>query len=195
MFDIFDREETKNFYTTNFKNNVFLLIFCSGILGEINNFYGLFKSFDILLHFLSSILFACVGLSLIYKLDNKTEIFNFSPLFTIIFTFCFSMLIGVMWEIFEYGMDSAFNLDMQKDKYVYNINSVKLDPEIDNNIVNIDNINHTIVYDKNNNKLLNLNGYLDIGLHDTMKDLIVNFIGALIFSILGYLYILNKEKI
>ena len=37
-------------------------------------------------------------------------------------------------------------------------------------------------------------GYLDIGIMDTMKDLFVNFIGALTFSIFGYLYSRNDYR-
>lgn len=37
-------------------------------------------------------------------------------------------------------------------------------------------------------------GNLDIGLRDTMKDLIVNFIGAIVFSIIGLLYIKNRDE-
>ena len=37
-------------------------------------------------------------------------------------------------------------------------------------------------------------GYLDIGLIDTMKDLLVNFIGAVTFSVIGALYIMGRGK-
>ena len=37
-------------------------------------------------------------------------------------------------------------------------------------------------------------GYLDIGIIDTMKDLLVNFVGAVVFSILGFLYIKNRDN-
>lgn len=37
-------------------------------------------------------------------------------------------------------------------------------------------------------------GYLDVGLHDTMKDLIVNFIGAVVLSVLSYFYIKQRDK-
>lgn len=40
----------------------------------------------------------------------------------------------------------------------------------------------------------NLGGYLDIGIVDTMKDLIVNFIGAIVFSVIGILYLRNRGK-
>jgi len=33
-----------------------------------------------------------------------------------------------------------------------------------------------------------VSGYLDIGLYDTMKDMFVNFIGAVVFSIFGFFY-------
>ena len=41
---------------------------------------------------------------------------------------------------------------------------------------------------------LGLGGYLDIGLHDTMKDLMVNFVGAVVFSIIGFFYVKQKGK-
>ena len=82
---------------------------------------------------------------------------------------------------------------MQKDEYIDEINTVTLDPMQSNKVITINDINYTIIYDKNNNQLVKLNGYLDIGLNDTMKDLIVNFIGAVIFNIFGYLYLKNRD--
>lgn len=173
---------------------IFIFIFSAEILGEINNFYGTFHNFDDILHTINGFLAASIGFSLIYLLNENSETFKLSPIFVSLVAFCFSMTIGIAWEFFEYGMDNFFGLDMQKDEYVYKINTVTIDPEQSNSVVNIDHIDHTVIYDKNNNEIVNLNGYLDIGLHDTMKDLIVNFIGALVFSIFGYLYIINQEK-
>ena len=45
-----------------------------------------------------------------------------------------------------------------------------------------------------NGESLGLGGYLDIGLLDTMKDLFVNFIGAVVFSIIGYFYVKSRGK-
>ena len=93
------------------------------------------------------------------------------------------MTVGVVWEFFEYTADNLFNTDMQKDTIVNKISSVNLknsnafDPEI------IKDINKTTIYYGNDTITLP-DGYLDIGLIDTMEDLIVNFIGALFFSIL-----------
>ena len=173
---------------------IYIFIFSAEILGEINNFYGTFSNFDNLLHTLNGFLAASIGFSLIYLLNENIDSFKLSPLFVSIVSFCFSMTIGVCWEFFEYGMDNIFRLDMQKDEIVYNINTVTLDPEKNNNVVKINDIEYTILYDKSNKELVKLDGYLDIGLNDTMKDLIVNFFGALVFSIFGYLYILNKDK-
>ena len=44
------------------------------------------------------------------------------------------------------------------------------------------------------NPALGLGGYLDIGLIDTMEDLVVNFIGAVVFSVFGFLYVKNRGK-
>ena len=64
-----------------------------------------------------------------------------------------------------------------------------------NDSVIIDNINKTEIYSNNNKKVTTIeNGYLDLGIIDTMKDLIVNFIGALVFSILGFLYIKDRDE-
>lgn len=173
---------------------ILLFIFLAEILGEINNFYGLFHNFDEILHTLNGFLAASVGFSLVYLLNENIESFHLSPFFVALVAFCFSMTIGVAWEFFEYEMDKTFNLDMQKDEYVYKIRTVMLDEKQDNNVVAIDDIAKTVLYDSNNQELMTIDGYLDIGLHDTMNDLIVNFIGALIYSIFGYLYIMNSKK-
>lgn len=113
-----------------------------------------------------------------------------SPLFVAIVAFCFSMTIGVVWEFFEFSMDQMFHLDMQKDTVIHQIHSVMLDPTRSNVAVHIRGINDAVVKGES----LGIGGYLDIGLIDTMKDLIVNFIGAVVFSIIGYFYIKNRGK-
>ena len=104
------------------------------------------------------------------------------------------MTIGVAWEFFEYGMDKIVNFDMQKDEYISKINTVTLDEKKSNNVVTIDGIDYTVMYDKDNNELARIDNYLDIGLNDTIKDLIVNFIGALIFNVFGFIYLKNRDN-
>ena len=88
------------------------------------------------------------------------------------------------------GMDRLFHMDMQKDTIVHTISSVMLDPTNKNIPITIDKITSVAV----NGKDLGFDGYLDIGLYDTMEDLLVNFIGALTFSIFGYFYIKRRGK-
>lgn len=173
---------------------ILVFIFSAEILGEINNFYGMFHNFDDILHTINGFLAASVGFSLIYLLNENTDKLKLSPFFVSLVAFCFSMTIGVAWEFFEYGMDRYFGLDMQKDEYVERIKTVTLDPEQKNQVVTFDNIKYTVIYNENDQPLTTIEGYLDIGLNDTMKDLIVNFIGATVFSALGYLYIVNRNR-
>lgn len=166
-------------------------IFAAEILGEICNFYSIFPFWDTVLHTLNGFLTAAIGLSLVQLLNKSDKLlFQLSPLFTSIVAFCFSMTIGVIWEFFEFGMDQFFNLDMQKDTVINAISSVALNPSGENIPVIMENINEVTV----SGNALGLGGYLDIGLIDTMQDLLVNFIGALIFSILGFFYVKNKNK-
>ena len=84
---------------------------------------------------------------------------------------------------------------MQKDRIITTVNSVKLNEQGLNEAVHIRDIDHTILYDEDGNELQVINGgYLDIGIIDTMKDLFVNLIGAVVFSTMGYLYLTNKDK-
>lgn len=173
---------------------IYLFIFGAEILGEIQNFYGVFKHWDTMLHTLNGFLSAAIGFSLIDIL-NRTERFHIkmTPLFVALVAFCFSMTIGVLWEFFEFGTDRYFNTDMQKDRIVEKISSVELNKKNKNDPIIIEDINKTVIYSKD--KITTVEGgYLDIGITDTMKDLIVNFIGALVFSILGFLYIKDRDE-
>lgn len=177
---------------------VFLFIFSAEILGEIQNFYGIFPYWDTILHTLNGFLAAGIGFALIDLLNKHSSSVKLSPLFVAIVSFCFSMTVGVCWEFFEFGCDQFIKVDMQKDRIVQNFSSVILDPNKSNTPISIDNIEYTIIYSKDqNNEIIETKingGYLDIGIIDTMKDLLVNFVGAITFSTLGYFYILNRDK-
>ena len=156
---------------------VLLFIFAAEILGELGDFYVKFTFWDTMLHTLNGF---------------RSERFDvhLSPVFVALVSFCFSMTIGVLWEFFEFGMDCIFLTDMQKDTVVNVISSVSLNPDGVNKAVIIRDITDTAV----NGQSLGLGGYLDIGLIDTMKDLLVNFIGAVVFSIFGYFYTKHEGK-
>lgn len=174
---------------------ILLFIFSAEILGEIQNFYGIFPFWDTMLHTINGFLAAAVGFSLINLLNKNSEKFNLSPVYLCLVAFCFSMTIGVLWEFFEFASDKVLSIDMQKDRVVDKISSVELDPEKNNNPIVIKDIGYTIIYNNEGKELAKIsNGYLDIGINDTMKDLIVNFIGAVVFSSLGYFYLISNGK-
>ena len=175
---------------------IMLFIFAAEILGEIQAYYITFPYWDTMLHTINGFLCAAIGFALVDIL-NRSERFSIqlSPLFLAITAFCFSMTIGVLWEFFECIMDQFFFLDMQKDTVVNTISSVMLDPKGGNHPTAIRNITDVIVVTADGTQhALGLGGYLDIGILDTMKDLFVNFIGAVVFSIIGYFYVKSRGK-
>ena len=170
---------------------ILCFIFAAEILGEVNAFYVVVPNWDTMLHTLNGFLAAAVGFSMVILLnDDERLTFHLSPFFLALVAFCFSMTIGVLWEFFEFGMDAAFGLDMQKDTVVTSISSTLLDPTGSQRPERIDGIQTVEV----NGQELGLGGYLDIGLLDTMSDLFVNFIGALAFSVIGYRYLKSKGE-
>ena len=175
---------------------ILCFIFAAEILGEISSFYINVPHWDTMLHTINGFLCAAVGFALV-DLFNRDERFTFklSPLFLAVVAFCFSMTIGVLWEFFEFSADHFFATDMQKDTIVRQINTVELDETRTNKVVKIKNIDDVIiVHTDGSEESLGLGGYLDIGIIDTMKDLFVNFIGAVVFSILGFIYVKTRGK-
>ena len=170
---------------------VLLFVFAAQILGEIQCYYIKYPMWDTMLHTVNGFIFAAVGFALVDVLNQNEKIkFTLRPVYMAIVAFCFSMTVGVLWEFFEYFADCFLHTDMQKDRIVSHITSVMLDPSNSNTPVTIDGITDVLV----NGQYLGLGGYLDIGLHDTMKDLFVNFIGAVVFSIIGYIYVKNRGR-
>lgn len=176
---------------------ILLFIFAAEILGEISAYYVQFPYWDTMLHTLNGFLCAAIGFSLLDVLNrNERLTFSLSPVYLAVVAFCFSMTIGVLWEFFECLMDQLFMLDMQKDTIVHSIGSVMLDPTPGGNapIVIKDITDVIVVTADGTQQALGLGGYLDIGILDTMKDLFVNFIGALVFSFIGFFYVKNRGK-
>lgn len=174
---------------TTLKIIILMFIFSAEILGEIQSFYIMIPAWDTILHTLNGFLAAAIGFSLVDILNNEKRLqFKMSPLFMALVAFCFSMTIGVLWEFFEFGMDHFIGTDMQKDTIVQSITSVALDPTNSNRPITINGIQDVII----NGESLGLGGYLDIGLIDTMEDLFVNFVGAVVFSIFGYFYVKKR---
>lgn len=165
---------------------ILLFIFAAEILGEIGEYYIIFPNWDTILHTMNGFLMAAIGFSLVDILNRDERIkFELSPVFMAIVAFCFSMTVGVLWEFFEFAMDRVVGFDMQKDTIIHSFSSVMFDPKGGNKAIMLKDINDVIV----NGQSLGLGGYLDIGLFDTMFDLFVNFVGAVVFCVIGFFFI------
>ncbi len=170
---------------------ILLFIFSAEILGEIGYFYVRVPHWDTLLHTVNGFICGAVGFALVDLLNkNKNIKFSLSPIFVSVVAFCFSMTIGVLWEFLEFGCDMLLHTDMQKDFIVNELYSVALDATKTNRTVHFGNITELSL----NGQVIPVKGYIDIGLLDTMKDLLVNFVGAVVFSIIGFFYIKNRGK-
>ena len=170
---------------------ILIFIFAAEILGELKSYFITYPHWDSMLHTTTGFISAAFGFAMVDLLNrNKPQHFKLSPVFLALVAFCFSMTVGVLWEFFEFSMDYLFHMDMQKDTVVHAIHSVTLDPTRTNQVVTISGITDTAV----NGESLGLGGYLDIGIIDTMKDLFVNFLGALVFSVSGYFYARSRGK-
>ena len=173
---------------------VVCFVFGAEILGEIENFYYHIPIWDSLLHISTGCLAAAVGFGAIDLINKHIKRISMTPLFVVAVAFCFSMTIGVIWEFFEYGADRFLKTDMQKDTVVSEIASVSFDQTHRNISVKVQGIEKTVIYDAQGGAIAEIDGFLDIGLADTMKDLLVNMLGALLFCIYGYLYLYRRDK-
>ena len=130
-----------------------LFIFAAQVLGELNGFYDKIPWWDTMLHTTSGIILGLAGFLVVYLLNEKGDAnVNLSPIFVVIVAFCFALTMGVFWEVFEFGADRLFGLNMQKFRM----------PGQD-------------------------------GLVDTMEDLMVDAIGALVACIAGWKYMKKKK--
>ncbi len=177
-------EDTTNIELPSLLEIIIMLhVFAAEILGELACYYVHYAHWDTLLHTVWGFLCAALGFSLVSILNRDSRIrFQLSPFYLALTAFCFSMTVGVLWEFVEFSIDRLFLMDMQKDTIVHVISSVSLDPTNSNIPIVIRDIDSMSV----NGQDMGLGGYLDIGLYDTMEDLFVNFIGAVVFSVIGY---------
>ena len=173
---------------------IYCFIFAANILGELAHFYVKIPIWDTMLHTLNGFLFAAVGFATVDLLNRNSKNVKLSPLYLTLVAFCVSMTVGVVWEFFECGMDLFFGTDMQKDFIVTTINSCELDPTHNQTVVSVKDIVSTQITTASGEVVTIEGGYLDIGILDSMKDLFVNFIGAVVFCIFGFIYEKSESK-
>ena len=177
-----------------FESIIYCFIFSANILGELAHFYAKIPIWDTLLHTLNGFLFAAVGFATVDLLNRNSKHVKLSPLYLTLVAFCVSMTVGVLWEFFECGMDLIFGTDMQKDFIVTTINSCELDPAHNQTVISVKDIVSTQIHTASGEVVNVEGGYLDIGILDSMKDLFVNFIGAIVFCIFGFIYEKSESK-
>ena len=177
-----------------FEGLIYCFIFAAEVLGELGHFYTEFPLWDTMLHTLNGFLFAAVGFSTVELLNRTSKNINLSPLYLTMVAFCFSMTIGVLWEFFECSADLFLGQDMQKDFIVDHFQSVTLDPTHSQQVIPVDDITGTVIQTASGKTFTIDGGYLDIGILDTMKDLFVNFIGAIVFCSFGFAFLKYGEN-
>ncbi len=155
-----------------------LLIAAGCILGTCYDFYTKFPVFDVILHGLSGVVFACCGFALMQLFIGEPSSLK-GYIACLLFGFAFSMMIAVLWELFEYAGTAFLGLDMQEDSIIHGFGSYLLAGS-HNEIVVVDGIVQTVIHYGDGQTLV-IDGYLDIGLYDTLGDMLVCFIGGVLF--------------
>ena len=174
--------------------SAYLFVFCAGVLGEIGGFYGRFAAFDSILHAANGFLFAGFGFCLFSLFEKKRAVQSLpSPAYQSFTAFCFSMTVGVLWEIFEFCADFFLHADMQKDTFLTGIHSMLI-PDGKGGVFHVENITKVEIKVADG-AIFTLPAYLDVGLVDTMKDLAVNLCGAWAFCIIGYVYLKRRRML
>lgn len=174
---------------------IFVFVFAAEILGELQSYFIKYSNWDTILHTSSGFLCAALGFSLVDLLNRSDNAkVQLSPGYLAITAFCFSMTIGILWEFIEFSADRLFLLDMQKDTIVNQISSVSLDPTNSNISITVKGIKDVILVTDSGEQALGLGGFLDIGLYDTMEDLFVNFVGAVVFSVAAFFECKSEKR-
>lgn len=130
-----------------------LFLYSAIYLGEVKSFYYNVPNWDNILHTFSGAMIGALGFSIVTLLNKTDEVpISLSPIFVALFSFCFAVTLGVVWEFYEFIFDGLLGLNMQKFAL------------------------------ENGTELVGR-----AALVDTMIDLFVDAIGALIISIIGYI--------
>lgn len=146
------------------------------VLGEGAGFYVRFPVWDSLLHALSGMLFAALGMAAL-----APERLSFRG--RALAGFCIAVTAGVLWEFAEFAADRLLLLDMQKDTLLRGFQSVLLDPAHGNHAFALRQITRTVIETADGSRYV-LAGYLDPGLTDTVKDLFVTSLAAGAYALL-----------
>jgi hypothetical protein len=173
-----------------------LFTFMCVVGGEIGQFYAHFPLWDKILHTFSGFLIAAIGLAFIdFFTKRKSSVFRLTPFFAVFFAFFFAIGVEVIWEVFEYIVDIATGTtDMQADYIIDAFTSKKAGGATNAIPIVVNGIDKVIITFEDGREALVLPGYIDVGLADTMHDLIVGAAGALLFCSIEFIALVKRDK-
>lgn len=93
----------------------YVFLYCAIYLGEVRSFYYIVPHWDSILHSFSGAMLAVLGFMLVEILNESKSInVHLSPFFISLFAFSFALMVGALWEIYEFSFDAILGLNMQK---------------------------------------------------------------------------------
>jgi hypothetical protein len=173
-----------------------LFTFMCVVGGEIGHFYAQFPLWDKIFHTFSGFLIAAIGLAFMdFFTKRKSSVFRLTPFFAVFFAFFFALGVEVIWEVFEYLVDTLTGVtDMQADYYIDYFTSKKAGGETNPVPIIVGGIKDVVITFEDGREPLVLHGYIDVGLADTMHDLIVGAAGALLFCAIEFVALVKRDK-
>lgn len=173
-----------------------LFTFMCVVGGEIGHLYAQFPLWDKILHTFSGFLIAAIGLAFMdFFTKRKSSVFRLTPFFAVFFAFFFALGVEVIWEVFEYMVDTFTGFtDMQADYYINYFASKKAGGETNPVPIIVGGIKDVVITFEDGREALVLHGYIDIGLADTMHDIIVGAAGALLFCVIEFVALVKRDK-
>ncbi len=93
----------------------YVFLYCSIFLGEIFGFYYNLPHWDLMLHAMSGAMLGVLGFLIVDWLNKDEHVkLSMNPFFVSLFAFSFALMIGTLWEIYEFAFDRVLGLNMQK---------------------------------------------------------------------------------
>ena len=103
-----------------------VFLYASFALGEVRDFYTRFWWWDLMLHSLSSLTIGIMAFLAIYVF-HMTRRVQMAPIYIASMTFCLTVTMGTLWELFEFSLDWFFQFTMQKSGLIDTMTDLMVD--------------------------------------------------------------------
>ena len=178
-------------FTPGMKVLVFILAVTASMAGHVYKFYHFVPMYDKILHCYFGFLFAPFGFIIPIIADRSTDK-KTNTAMCVLMAFTSVVTVSVIWELIEFGCDTIFHMDLQRDYVINRITSYDLFGDSTGKMHYVENIVKTVIYSADGKSVVHNGGYLDVGLYDSMLDLLVAVIGSGLFSLL---YLIKNGKV